>query len=74
MLTPLLLNTCADPEGDRGSGPPLLKKHKNIGFPSNIGQDPIKINTATKPTFNVGPSSARQRNAILSAGVSLVGR
>ena len=27
--------------GDRGSGP-LLKNHKNIGFPSNIGRTPLK--------------------------------
>ena len=27
--------------GDRGSGP--LKNHKNIGFPSNIDPDPLKI-------------------------------
>ena len=39
----------ADPEGgggggggNRRSGPPL-KNHKNIGFPSNIGPDPLKI-------------------------------
>ena len=31
----------ADPEGDRGPDP--LKNHKNIGFPSNIDQDPLKI-------------------------------
>ena len=33
--------------GDRGSGPrpppPPLKNHKNIGFPSNNGQEPQKI-------------------------------
>ena len=45
--------------GDRGSGPPL-KNHKNIGFLSNTGPGPL----ATKPAFNVGPTSARQRNAI----------
>ena len=28
--------------GDRGSGPPL-KNHKNIGFLSNTGLDPLKI-------------------------------
>ena len=27
--------------GDRGSGPPL-KNHKNIGFLSNAGPDPLK--------------------------------
>ena len=34
-------------------GPDPLKNHKNIGFLSK-----------TKPAFNVGPSTARQRNAI----------
>ena len=31
--------------GKRGSGPPPppLKNHKNIGFPSNIGPDPLNI-------------------------------
>ena len=51
--------------GDRGMGtPPPLKNHKNIGFLSNTGLDPLKNYKATKPVFNVGPSSARQRNAI----------
>ena len=55
----------ADPDGetDRGSGP-LLKNHKNIGFLSNSDPDPLKNHKATEPAFNVGPSSARQRNAI----------
>ena len=35
--------TCADPEGDRGTGPPSLKNHKNIGFHSNTGLDSLKI-------------------------------
>ena len=39
--------------GDRGSRPPPLKNHKNIGFPSNI--DP-----ATKPAFNGGPLTRQQ--------------
>ena len=47
---------------DRVSGPPL-KNHKTIEFSSNTGPDTLKI-PATKPAFNVGPSSARQRNAI----------
>ena len=34
--------------GDRGPDP--LKNHKNIGFLSNTGQDPLKI---TKPPFNI---------------------
>ena len=48
--------------GGRGSGLPL-KNHKNIGFSSNTGPDPLKNRKATKPAFIVGPSSARQRNA-----------
>ena len=60
----LLHDTCADPEGGGGnmeSGPPL-KNHKNIEFHSNT--DPLKNHKATKPAFNVVPSSARQRNTI----------
>ena len=49
--------------GGRGSGPPL-KNHKNIGFLSNTGPDPLKNHKAAKPAFNVGQSSTRQRNAI----------
>ena len=41
-----------------------LKNHKNIGFLSNTGSDPLKIHKATKPAFNVGPSSARQQITI----------
>ena len=48
---------------DRGSGP-SLKNHKNIGFLSNTGLDPLENHKTTKPAFNVGQSSARQRNAI----------
>ena len=38
---------------------------------SNTGPDPLKNHKATKPAFNVGQSSAHQRNA---NGVSLAGR
>ena len=41
-----------------------LKNHKNIGFLSNSGPDLLKNHKATEPAFNVGSSSARQRNAI----------
>ena len=47
--------TCMDPEGgDRGSDtppppPPSLKHHKNLGFLSNTGPDPMKNHKATKP-------------------------
>ena len=44
--------------------PPPLKNHLNIGFLSNTGPDPLTSLKATKPAFNVGPSSDRQRNAI----------
>ena len=54
--------------GSRGGGAggpfPPEKLQKNIGFHSNFGPDPMKNHKATKPGFNVGPSSARQRNAI----------
>ena len=50
----------------RGTGgtDPHLENHKNIGFFSNTGSDPIKNHKATKPAINVGPSLARQQNAI----------
>ena len=44
-----------------------MGNHKNIGFLSNTGPDPLKNHKATKLAFNVGPSSARQRNAISMA-------
>ena len=50
--------------GDRGSRPPPLKNHKNIGFSSNTGPDPLKNRKATKSAFNAGPPSTHQRNAI----------
>ena len=45
--------------GAEGLDPPL-KNNKNIGFPSNIGPDPLKITKLPRPAFNVEPSSARQ--------------
>ena len=41
-----------------------LENHKNIGFLSNTGPDPLKKHKATKPAFNFWPLSARQRNTI----------
>ena len=49
--------------GGEGIGTPL-KNHKIIGFLGNTGSDPLKRHGATKPAFNVGPLSARQRTAI----------
>ena len=54
---------CADQEGGTG-GPDPPEKSQNIGFLSNTGPDHLKNQKATKPAFNVGPTSARQRNAI----------
>ena len=44
-------------------GPDPLKNTK-LGLLSKTGPDPMKNYKATKPEFNVRPSSARQRNAI----------
>ena len=54
--------------GGQGVRTPL-KNHKNIGFLSNTGADHLKNHRATKPAFNVGPSSARQRNAVNPASI-----
>ena len=47
----------------RGNPDPLYKSQK-YRFLSNIGPDPFTNHKATKPAFNVGPLSARQRIAI----------
>ena len=52
MTSVKAVGSLAYPEGGRG-------------FLCNTGPDPLKKRKATKPAFNVGPSSARQRNAIL---------
>ena len=54
----------------RGTGspdPPPAGNDKNIGFLSNIDLVSLKNHKATKPAFNGGPLSARQRNAISMA-------
>ena len=50
--------------GDKGSGPPPLKNKKNVGFLCKTCLDSLKHHKANKPLFKVGPTSARQRNAI----------
>ena len=45
-------------------GPDPPGKLQNIGFPSNTGPDPLKNYKATKPAFNVEPSSARHLNGL----------
>ena len=50
--------------GTGGQDPPTLKNHRNIGYLCSTGQDNPNNQKATKPAFNVGPSSACQQNAI----------
>ena len=46
--------------------PPPMKNHKNIGFLSNIGLDPLINNhKTTMPAFNVGPLLSRLRDGPL---------
>ena len=62
-----IFNPYADPERGGGAGspdPPPLKSHKDIGFLSSTGLDPLKNHRATKPAINDWPSSTRQQNAI----------
>ena len=58
------MDSYADPEGGQGVRTPL-ENNKNIGFLSNTGPDPPKNHKAINSAFNVGPSSARQRHAII---------
>ena len=55
--------TWADPEGGTGG----LKNKKNIGFLCNTGLDPLKNYKASKPAYNVGPSSTLQVTSISMA-------
>ena len=59
------VNMCGSRGGEAGGPPP--ENHKFKGFTSNIGPDPQENYKATKPAVNVGPLSARQRNAIYMA-------
>ena len=49
--------------GDRGSGP-TMKYHKNNRVSMQYWSGSLKNHKVTKPAFNVGTSSARQRNDI----------
>ena len=53
--------------GGGGGGVRAVKNLKNIGFLSNTGLYPLKNQKSTKSAFNVGPSSACQRNRIQMA-------
>ena len=44
-----------------------LKHHKKYRFLSNTDPDPLKNHKATKPAFNIGSSSARQRIKFLES-------
>ena len=65
-------NMCGSREGTGGPDPPPLKNHKNTGFSSNTGPDPLK-NRSCQPSIQcwaiIGPPAKRHLN-----GVSLVGR
>ena len=51
------------------------ENYKAIGFLIITGPDPMENHKATKPAFNVGPPSARQRNTKRHFnGVSLMSR
>ena len=47
---------CADPERVAQGVQTPLKNHKNIGFLSNAGPDPLTNRKSAKPAFIVGPS------------------
>ena len=54
----------ADAERGTGGLDPPLKNHKNKGFLSNTGLNPLENHKVTKPAFNEVPLSACQQNAI----------
>ena len=56
---------CADPEGGTvGPDPPEKSQKYRVFLQYYTDPDPLTNHKATKPEFNVGPSSARQRNTI----------
>ena len=66
-IHPSKVGPWADPEGGQGlqtPPPPPPENLQTFGFLSNTSPDPLINHKATKPEFNVGPSSARQQNAI----------
>ena len=50
-----------------------LKNHKNIGFLTNTGPDPLKSYKAARPAFNVEPASETPAKRHVN-DVSLAGR
>ena len=57
-----LEETMRSSKGVGAGGLDPMKNHKNIGFLSNSGPNPLKNHI--KQAFNVGQSSARQQNGI----------
>ena len=68
MIYDMSKSMCGSRGGDRGSGSSHSENHKNIGFLSNTGPDPLNNQKATKPAFNVGPSSANDGPLIVVFG------
>ena len=64
-LTEMLEDFMCGSRGDTGVRTLPPEKLQNIGFLSNTGPDPLKNHKATKPAFNVGPSSASFEWAII---------
>ena len=64
------MDAWADPDGGGATGgpDPPPEKSQKYRISCNAGPDPLKNHKATKPAFNVVPSSARQRNAISAGG------
>ena len=70
MYTTEQYSTCADPKGDRGSGPPL-KNHRNIGFLRNTGPDPEKSQSyqaSIQCWAIIGTPAKRNLNGVSLAG------
>ena len=73
---------CADPEVGTGGLDPLPKNHKNIGFLSNTGLDPLKITKLSSQHSMLGhhrhasetPFRWRFAGWPILDGVSLAGR
>ena len=65
--------SCADPEGGTGGHDPLPEKSKKYSGLSNNVPNPLKTHKAANLAFNIGQSSARNRNVIF-AGVPMKAR
>ena len=57
--------------GDRGSRPPPLKNHKNIGFFSNTGPEPMKNQVSTSQHSMLGHHRPASKTLLALFGSSL---